>query len=84
MLNPPPPKSEYTDIVFVKDGLSVLSSLRGEIDDDFFDAAELKRCANLAITDPTELLQFQQMVDRMTLGNGKIDVDDFMTRVGYA
>jgi Ca2+-binding EF-hand superfamily protein len=82
--NPGPPKTEYTEIMFIKDALSVLNLERETIDDDFFDAAELKRCAGIAMTDATELLQFQQMVDRNTLSNGKIDIDDFITKLGYS
>ena len=80
--NPRPPKTEFTDIVFIKDSLAVLNAESGA-EDDFFDAAELKRCASMAITDTTELLQFMQMVDRNVLSNGKIDVDVLVSKLGY-
>lgn len=80
--NPPPPKTEYTDIVFIKDAISVLNGANS--DDDFFDASELKRCAEIALSDFTELTQFTLMVDRHTLSNGMIDVDDFISKLGHA
>ena len=80
--NPSPAKTEYPNIVFIKDAISMLNGDRGG--DDYFDAAELKKAAAQAIPDQTELLQFVQYVDRRTLKNGKIDVDDFVAKLGYA
>lgn len=79
MKNPPPPKSEYNEIVFIKDAMRVLNQT---LDEGFFDAEELKRCAELAVADPTELLSFKQKVDRNTAANGNVDIDDLIQRLG--
>ena len=79
MKNPPPPKSEYNEIVFIKDAMRVLNQT---LEEGFFDAEELKRCAELGVTDPTELLSLKQKVDRNALSNGSIDIDDFIQKLG--